>query len=68
MEASKNQELRPCRICVDFYGTAETDFLCSKCIKEQASQSHAAQSETQEPVQQQQQQQLCIPESSSSQQ
>ena len=50
MEASQNssKELKPCRICVDFYGTEDTDFLCSKCSREQAKQTQAAQQQTNE--------------------
>lgn len=42
MEAPQKEELKPCRICVDFYGTASTDFLCSKCHREETKQASAA--------------------------
>lgn len=35
MEASQNQTTKPCRICVTFFGTEETDFMCSKCFREE---------------------------------
>jgi len=48
MEAPQKEELKPCRICVDFYGTASTDFLCSKCHREESKQATAAQAQTNE--------------------
>ena len=35
MESKKNNdERRLCGNCAQFYGTVDTDFLCSKCFKE----------------------------------
>ena len=42
MEQARNEEQKPCRICVDFYGTASTNFLCSKCSREQNLRSQEA--------------------------
>lgn len=40
MQASnENEELRLCSVCKDFYARQETNFLCSKCHREQANEA-----------------------------
>jgi len=44
MEQSlNNEELKLCRICNDFYGSAATNWMCSKCKHEENLQNQAAQ-------------------------
>jgi len=43
MEQSLNtEELKLCRICNDFYGSAATNWMCSKCKREENLQNQAA--------------------------
>ena len=44
MEASHKEDLKPCRICVDFYGSAATNYLCSKCMREEKLKAQATES------------------------
>ena len=38
-EDNSNQERKLCSVCCSFYGTADTNFLCSKCFRESKAES-----------------------------
>ena len=42
MEASHNEDLKPCRICVDFYGSSQNGYLCSRCMREEQNKEAAS--------------------------
>lgn len=52
MQASnENEELRLCSVCKDFYGSQQTNFLCSKCHREQNNEAKKEQETVKEAAQ-----------------
>ena len=47
MQETQDCQSKLCRICKSFHGSASTDFLCSKCFREQASERQATQANAQ---------------------
>jgi hypothetical protein len=48
MEQARNEDLKPCRICVDFYGSASTNYVCSKCAHSETSHANEIARESQQ--------------------
>ena len=42
MEQARSDELKLCTVCSEFYGSASTNFLCSKCYRAENNNANAA--------------------------
>ena len=42
MEQARSDELKLCTVCSEFYGSAATNYLCSKCYRSENNNANAA--------------------------